>query len=150
MTNPNQEPHPEELSLGEALRAIAERTAFRTEEEGSSVLAAIDKHIASESDTDATDDEPADDRAEPGDESEVVASLRRQLAELRAGTSSDKRDDATSSFNGRAQTDSNTGNSGYDASANSDERTSPGAGEPTGAKSSGRTPAVKAARSRLK
>ncbi len=33
-----------ELSLWDALRVIAERTSFRTEEEGRDVLACIDKH----------------------------------------------------------------------------------------------------------
>lgn len=45
MTNPNQEQQPEKLTLGEAIRAIAERTAFRTEDERNSVMATLDEHI---------------------------------------------------------------------------------------------------------
>lgn len=52
-----------ELTIGEALRAIAERTPFRTEEERRDVLAAIDR----ESESDARYAEPLD-----GDDQDVT------------------------------------------------------------------------------
>lgn len=48
MTNPNQEPVDDELTLGQSLRLIAERTAFRTEDDSRKVLACLDKHIEAE------------------------------------------------------------------------------------------------------
>jgi len=48
MSNPYQEPIAEEFTVGEALRLIAERTPFRTEEESTRVLATIDKLIEDE------------------------------------------------------------------------------------------------------
>lgn len=76
MTNPYQEPDPDELTFGEALRAIAERTSFRSEGEQARVLAAIDKHAQGDTqgDTDNradrhhgdAEDDPGDDPATPG------------------------------------------------------------------------------------
>lgn len=65
-----------ELTIGEALRAIAERTPFRTEEERRDVLAAIDREseedaryaetLDDDGKTDATGDKPTPEQpAEP-------------------------------------------------------------------------------------
>lgn len=62
--NPHQEPLAEELTLGEALRLIAERTPFRTEQERDAVYAAIDRAEQE------IDDEP---EPEPGSESDPSA-----------------------------------------------------------------------------
>jgi hypothetical protein len=71
--NPNQQQQPDELSLGEALRAIAERTAFRTESERDAVLATIDKHTeADRQQREADEREQAEaderERADQGDQ----------------------------------------------------------------------------------
>ena len=58
MSNPNQEPTPEQLTQPQALPLIAERTPFRTEEENNAVLAAIDKAIADDDKADQGDPEP--------------------------------------------------------------------------------------------
>lgn len=60
--NPGQEPLKLELSFPEAVRLIAERVAFRTEEEQRGCLAAIDaeveRHAASEpADTEGDDED---------------------------------------------------------------------------------------------
>jgi hypothetical protein len=63
ITNPYQEQHPEELDLGQAIRVIAERTAFRSEAEQRLVLAAIDKANNDEqADASEDDDEPDDEQ----------------------------------------------------------------------------------------
>lgn len=46
--NPYQEPTSAELTFAEAVRAIAERTAFRTEAERSAVYAACNRQAARE------------------------------------------------------------------------------------------------------
>lgn len=61
--NPYQERPKDKLTLGEALRVIAERTPFRTEAEGTSVLAAIDKAIE--------DEQPRDESEDTADETEA-------------------------------------------------------------------------------
>lgn len=53
MSNLNQEPEPETLTMSQALRLIAERTAFRTEQESTMVLAVIDAQIAADAAADA-------------------------------------------------------------------------------------------------
>ena len=53
MSNPNQQPEPETLTMSQALRLIAERTAFRTESESTMVLAVIDAQIAADEVADA-------------------------------------------------------------------------------------------------
>jgi hypothetical protein len=59
--NPNQQPIADELTLGEALRTIAERTAFRSEEERDKVYAAIDKADRNDHQDDEDDDDTSDD-----------------------------------------------------------------------------------------
>lgn len=58
MTNPYQQPAPESLTFAESIRVIAERTAFRTEEDSTAVLAAIDAQI--EADGAKSDDDEGD------------------------------------------------------------------------------------------
>jgi hypothetical protein len=48
MTNPYQQPPAESMTFGQAVRAIAERTAFRTEEEATQVFTAVDERIGEE------------------------------------------------------------------------------------------------------
>ncbi len=55
------------MTLGRALRAIAERTSFRTEAEGREVLECIDQHIADE------EREPVDENEDQGDENQPPA-----------------------------------------------------------------------------
>jgi len=64
MTNPYQQAAPESLTFAEAVRVIAERTAFRTEEDSTSVLAAIDAEIAG---PDTADEDQADDEGATGE-----------------------------------------------------------------------------------
>lgn len=67
--NPNQQPIADELTLGEALRTIAERTAFRSEEERDKVYAALDKADRNDDQDDEDDKTPGDDEETPDDAS---------------------------------------------------------------------------------
>lgn len=57
--NPYQEPPSDELTIGQALRTIAERTAFRSERERDAVYAAIEAEHG---------DKPVDAEDDKGDE----------------------------------------------------------------------------------
>lgn len=74
MTNPNQEAAAEKLSLGQALRAIAERTSFRSEDEQRQVLDTLDSHIESENGHGPEDSEPDDSEDETGQRAGTSAS----------------------------------------------------------------------------
>jgi hypothetical protein len=90
MTNPNQEPVGEELTLGQALRLIAERTAFRTEEQSTAVLATIDAHIEAEGQAERdeakrqADEAEAAERAEAADKAEAQRRTDEAAARKRA------------------------------------------------------------------
>src|SRR5262245_1836967 len=81
------------LSLGQALRIVAERTSFQTEEQGAAVLAAIDELVAEEGDEVVSAEELVDDA--PVDERDArIAELERQLAERDQAKEADKAPDA--------------------------------------------------------
>lgn len=78
----------EKLTLGEALRTIAERTSFQTEEQGAAVLATIDEHIREvEGDGPDIEHDQADQADAPDERDAKIADLERQLAEARGGVS---------------------------------------------------------------
>jgi len=82
------------LSLGQALRIVAERTSFQTEEQGAAVLAAIDELVAEEGDEVVSAEELVDDA--PVDERDArIAELERQLAERDQAKEADKTPDAS-------------------------------------------------------
>lgn len=68
------------MTFGEAIRAIAERTSFRTEDERRDVLATIDDEIAAHEDQDQADDDgkaPTEPTPEPTPVTPVKATGRK-------------------------------------------------------------------------
>lgn len=82
--NPYQQAPAEELTLGEALRAMAERTAFRTEDESRAVLAAIDKQIGNDKDGEESESEPVDQPEETDEEFNARHEREREARRAKA------------------------------------------------------------------
>lgn len=78
----------DKLNIWQALRIIAERTPFQTEEQGRAVLAAIDEHAADDEGEVPTAASLVED--EPEDERDVkLRELESELARLRGSRSAD-------------------------------------------------------------